>query len=1534
MLTLSSVRTCTALRSLLALLAAICLFASSAKAQQVVISQIYGAGSNAGAAFNRDYVELHNRGTTAVSMATWSVQYAASSGSTWQRQNLSGSIAPGGYFLVQMTTSGTVGAALPTPDVVGATNIAMDGTAGKVALVNTQTTLPGGHFFVQGASGVQDFVGYGQTSPTVGPTGYEGKGGAPAASATLAVFRNGAGCDDTQDNALDWAAAAAAPRNSSTAALICTGTGACCNGTTCTYATAAGCGAGSGSYQGDWTFCGQVTYPAPVTTMNALDDISTTGTILVALNNADDTAAAPITISPAFNYFGIPRTQVSINSNGYLNFAPGGSGATASQMRNNAAFPSGAALPNDFIAPLWDDLIVRTTLIPTAHVYTEQKTAPNRFIVQWHQVSTFNSGTTTPDNFTFQVILNQDTGTIEYRYGTMSSPAFLSAHVGLENLSGTVGTNVAIADVQAGNVAKLFTPTGASACSPPVNDLCADAALLTLGAAAVAGTTNLATPDLVASCGGAGNDVWYKVNVVGSSILSVDTCGSAIDTVLSVYDACGGTELACSDDCGGTPCGATSSCVTVGPLSTGTYFIRVGDKGAGGSIAIKASTVPSNDDCSTAVAVTCGSSTPGTTVGATLELANVPAFCLGPGGSGNAGGAENGGSFVVDSPGIWYSLVGTGDTVYADTLVASYDTSITVFTGTCGALSCVLANDDVISGTFRSKVAFATVPGQTYYILVHGFSGVGSFTLNVTCSPTPSNDLCASATAISGLSGSSSGTNVGATGDNSELPSTSLASCAANYTLWDTWYSYTPPCTGMVTVDTCGPFDTTVSAHSSCPTPTVSNQVAGACNLNGPAGCTPGSSLTFAVTAGVPVLIRVATAAPANTAAGGGLPYTLSWSLAAPDGDTDTVPDCLDNCPTVANMSQANADGDLFGDDCDNCPAVFNNTQSNADGDDFGNACDNCVTVANNTQADGDADSVGDACDNCIIDSNSSQANADGDSLGDACDNCITVANNGQANADGDQFGDVCDNCPMTANNSQTDGDADTVGDACDNCVAIGNPGQANADGDNFGDPCDNCVTVANNSQSNGDLDTLGDACDNCPMVANQSQSNGDGDDNGDACDNCPTVANNGQANGDSDTFGDACDNCPAVTNQDQLNGDGDNPGDACDNCPTVANNDQANGDGDNFGNVCDNCPTVANNGQEDGDADTVGNACDNCDATPNTDQANTDGDNFGNACDNCPSAVNNGQEDGDTDTVGDACDNCPTTANTDQADADLDLTGDACDGCPLDPAKIAPGICGCGVADTDTDGDTVADCNDNCDLVMNAGQEDADNDGVGDACDNCVLFNPNQADCDGNNIGDTCDIAGGTPDCNANGVPDACDIALATSPDANSNGLPDECELNGGTPYCFGDAGCPCGNNSLPGAQEGCLNSAALGAKLIGSGLTKVSSDSLVLTATQLPTPPFGLGRVLFFQGTASIEVPFSDGERCAGGMIVRLASKTHAGGTSSYPQGAELATSVKGLVPPAGGVRYYQAYYRNFPGLCGTFANLTNGVSVIWIP
>ncbi|RME03996.1 MAG: hypothetical protein D6812_04745 [Deltaproteobacteria bacterium] len=68
--------------------------------------------------------------------------------------------------------------------------------------------------------------------------------------------------------------------------------------------------------------------------------------------------------------------------------------------------------------------------------------------------------------------------------------------------------------------------------------------------------------------------------------------------------------------------------------------------------------------------------------------------------------------------------------------------------------------------------------------------------------------------------------------------------------------------------------------------------------------------------------------------------------------------------------------------------------------------------------------------------------------------------------------------------------------------------------------------------------------------------------------------------------------------------------------------------------------------------------------------------------------------------------------------DTDGDGVGDSCDACPIDPLKVEPGICGCGVEDRDGDDDGVADCADNCPDRVNPDQSDGDGDGIGDACE------------------------------------------------------------------------------------------------------------------------------------------------------------------------------------------------------------------------
>jgi serine protease AprX len=128
--------------------------------------------------------------------------------------------------------------------------------------------------------------------------------------------------------------------------------------------------------------------------------------------------------------------------------------------------------------------------------------------------------------------------------------------------------------------------------------------------------------------------------------------------------------------------------------------------------------------------------------------------------------------------------------------------------------------------------------------------------------------------------------------------------------------------------------------------------------------------------------------------------------------------------------------------------------------------------------------------------------------------------------------------------------------------------------------------------------------------------------------------------------------------------------------------------------------------------------------------------------------------------------------------DSDGDGTSDCIDLCPDDPNKTAPGDCGCGVADIDSDGDGTADCQDNCPIdpgktdpgICGCGVADTDSDGDGTAdcnepsdCDSCF-----KGDCNGvchpKEVGTNC------PDCSSTPAEEVCDDEI----DNDGDGLVD----------------------------------------------------------------------------------------------------------------------------------------------------------------
>jgi hypothetical protein len=208
---------------------------------------------------------------------------------------------------------------------------------------------------------------------------------------------------------------------------------------------------------------------------------------------------------------------------------------------------------------------------------------------------------------------------------------------------------------------------------------------------------------------------------------------------------------------------------------------------------VQALTLPANDNCSDAIAISCASTTvSGTTVGSTVDASYINA---------GAGGTN------TTERGVWYTIAGD-DNEYTISTCASvgYDSRLSVYSGSCGSLVGVTGNDDdaACSFTFNfgkpSTVTFNAYSGTTYYVFVHGYqfgtalSAIGNFNLNITCNalclPVPSNEDCASAAVLTGNT-----TCVNTSGNNECASASSVANPGAFNpfaTLNDVWYSFTP----------------------------------------------------------------------------------------------------------------------------------------------------------------------------------------------------------------------------------------------------------------------------------------------------------------------------------------------------------------------------------------------------------------------------------------------------------------------------------------------------------------------------------------------------------------------------------------------------------------------------------------------------------------------------------------------------------------------------------------------------------------------
>ena len=139
----------------------------------------------------------------------------------------------------------------------------------------------------------------------------------------------------------------------------------------------------------------------------------------------DDGWTNAIPIGFQFKYYGSMYNNLYLSTNGFLSF-----NALSSSYLTNAAIPA-TGLPNNIIAPFWDDLDGRTQ--GTVHYLLDN----DKFYIQFTNWQKYNA----TGSLTFQIVL-YSSGKIMFYYNNMNA-TLTSATVGIENSTGTDGLQIA-----------------------------------------------------------------------------------------------------------------------------------------------------------------------------------------------------------------------------------------------------------------------------------------------------------------------------------------------------------------------------------------------------------------------------------------------------------------------------------------------------------------------------------------------------------------------------------------------------------------------------------------------------------------------------------------------------------------------------------------------------------------------------------------------------------------------------------------------------------------------------------------------------------------------------------------------------------------------------------------------------------------------------------------------------------------------------------------------------------------------------------
>lgn len=305
------------------------------------------------------------------------------------------------------------------------------------------------------------------------------------------------------------------------------------------------------------------------------------------------------------------------------------------------------------------------------------------------------------------------------------------------------------------------------------NNECINAYPLAPGQSVIGDNLTADGTDLSSCAGTDTADVWYTFTAASAAQYNFNTEGTVgLDTTLSIFDACDGTQLACDDDSGTGLLSAINLNLAAGQV----VKVRVaGFNGATGTFTLNASggtPAPTNDECANAIVITNPSATSGSNAGTSGTDISSCAF--------------------GDTTDVWFSFTPSVTGVYVfDTLgTAGMDTTLAVFDA-CGGAE--VACDDDSAGFPLSRIETVLNSGTAYKVRVAGYNGAqGLFILNLsggTPPPAPpANDVCDNATVVGAVPFSDTVTVGGATAD----IDTGCNDAARFDTSSGAWYSFTP----------------------------------------------------------------------------------------------------------------------------------------------------------------------------------------------------------------------------------------------------------------------------------------------------------------------------------------------------------------------------------------------------------------------------------------------------------------------------------------------------------------------------------------------------------------------------------------------------------------------------------------------------------------------------------------------------------------------------------------------------------------------